>query len=199
MIRLGMFGGTFDPVHYGHLKPLEAARLELGLERILMLPNPNPPHKEHRQLTPYSHRKQMLKLALTEFPHFELADYEESAIGKAYTTDTVKRIIADLPDNEYELWLIIGADSLLEMHLWRDPEEILRDASVAVLPRPGVDLNQARAEFRTKVRILNSPLWDISATQIREDLSKGTISSSLMPSAVLEYIRTNNLYRRISK
>lgn len=194
MIRLGMFGGTFDPVHYGHLKPLEAARQALELERILMLPNPRPPHKQHLVLTPYEHRKQMLRLALDEFPHLVIADYEESAVGAAYTTDTVRRIIADLPDEEHELWLIIGADSLLEMHLWRDPEAIFKDTRIAVLPRPGADLAQARPEYRSRVRILDTPLVEISATQIRESIKLGADSSGLLPESVLGYIREHDLY-----
>ncbi|MBU0692833.1 nicotinate (nicotinamide) nucleotide adenylyltransferase [bacterium] len=194
MIRLGMFGGTFDPVHYGHLKPLEAARRELELDRILMLPNPQPPHKEHLVLTPYAHRKKMLQLALAEFPRLECADFEESAVGPAYTSDTVRRIIAILPPKERELWLIIGADSLLEMPLWHDPEAIFRDTKIAVLPRPGVNLEDARPDYKARVRILNTPLVDISATQIRESIKGGAVSSRLLPRSVLEYIRTNKLY-----
>ncbi len=199
MIRLGMFGGTFDPVHYGHLKPIDAARRELNLDRVLMLPNPYPPHKENRELTPYSHRKEMLRLALAEFPKLELADFEESAVGVAYTTDTVRRIIASLPAEERELWLIIGADSLLDMHLWRDPEAIFRDTKVAVLPRPGVDLEKAAPEYRSRVTTLNTPLVDISATQIRNEFRNDSAPTKLIPSSVMGYIRSNRLYTGIKK
>src|SRR5512143_988620 len=115
MIRLGLFGGTFDPVHYGHLRTVSGAREELGLPRVLLLPTPLPPHTLAEPLTDYAHRKEMLRLAIREFPGLELADYEERAAGPAYTTDTVRRVMASLPEEPHELWLIIGADSLIEL------------------------------------------------------------------------------------
>jgi nicotinate-nucleotide adenylyltransferase len=195
MIRLGLFGGTFDPVHYGHLRPVEAARVELNLDRVLMMPNPNPPHKSHVLMTPYEHRKQMLRLALEEFPRLELADVEEQADGPAYTTDTVRRVIAGLADENYELWLIIGADSLVELPLWKHPEDLFRDAKVAVLPRPGVDLTEAKPEYRDRVRELKTPLIDISATEIREQLGRKAIQTDLIPAPVVRYIQEHGLYR----
>ena len=194
MIRLGLFGGTFDPVHYGHLNPLETARKELNLDQLLLLPNPRPPHKQHLPLTPYVHRRQMLEIALSEFPEFEIADYEETAVGVAYTSDTVRRIVSCLPENTYEVWLIIGADSLVELPLWHNPEEIFELAKIAVLPRPGVDLNQSRPEYRSRVYELHSPLLDISATQIRDLLQAGETPDNLLPVNVIKYIRENGLY-----
>jgi nicotinate-nucleotide adenylyltransferase len=194
MIRLGLFGGTFDPVHYGHLRPVEAARVELELESILILPNPLPPHKQDEPLTPYAHRKAMLRLALTEFPALQLADFEEQAIGPAYTTDTLQRVIASLPPGERELWLIIGADSFVEFPRWRDPEAILRQTRIAVLPRPGVDLDNVPRAYRERVRILNTPLFPISATDIRTRLKSGKPTADLLPPAVMNYIRQHRLY-----
>jgi nicotinate-nucleotide adenylyltransferase len=194
MMRLGLFGGTFDPVHYGHLRTVEAARRELALDEVLLLPNPQPPHKQHVELTPYEHRKQMLRLALREFPGLKLADYEESALGPAYTTDTVRRVIADLPANNHELWLLIGADSLLELPLWKDPEALFRDAKVAVLPRPGVKLEDAKPEFLRRVRVLRTPLIDVSATEIRGGIRAGLKSIDMLPPAVLDYCREYDLY-----
>jgi nicotinate-nucleotide adenylyltransferase len=194
VIRLGLFGGTFDPVHYGHLKPLESARLELNLDQSLLLPNPHPPHKQHLDIAPYLHRKHMLELALNEFPEFEIADYEEEVVGTAYTSDTVRRIVTCLPKDTYEIWLIIGADSLIEFPSWRNPEEIFSLAKIAVLPRPGVDLDQAPPLYRSRVRELHAPLLDISATRIRELLQAGETPSDLLPIAVIDYIRANGLY-----
>jgi nicotinate-nucleotide adenylyltransferase len=194
VIRLGLFGGTFDPVHYGHLRPLESARQELKLDQLLLLPNPRPPHKQHLEIAPYEHRKRMLEIALSEFPDFEIADYEEEAVGTAYTSDTVRRIVACLPKSVYEIWLIIGADSLVEFSSWRNPEEIFALAKIAVLPRPGVDLNQALPEYRSRVHELHSPLENISATHIREKLQAGETPSDMLPRAVIYYIRENGLY-----
>ena len=194
MIRLGLFGGTFDPVHYGHLRPVEAARLELGLESVWILPNPFPPHKQHEPLTPYRHRKAMLLLALTEFPALKIADFEEQSVGPAYTTDTVQRVIASLPPVDRELWLIIGADSFAEFPHWRDPEAILQQTRIAVLPRPGVDLNSASQAYRERVRILKTPLLLVSATDIRTRLRRGNPVFDLLAPSVIEYIRQHHLY-----
>jgi len=193
--RFGLFGGTFDPVHYGHLRPVEAARVALNLEHVLILPNPRPPHKRHQSLTPYRHRKNMLKLALAEFPHLKMADYEERAIGPAYTTDTVKRVLEDLPDVPRELWLIIGADSLVELPQWRDPEDLFRHARVAVLPRPGVIIDEADPTYRRRVTELATPLVDISATDLRSRLSIDERPTDLLPESVIDYIVRHDLYR----
>ena len=194
MMRLGLFGGTFDPVHYGHLRTVSSARQELGLPRVLMLPNPHPPHKLREPLTDFRHRKEMLRLAVDEFRDLEMADYEEQAIGPAYTTDTVRRVIASLPDGPRELWLIIGADSLIELPLWKDPEALFRDTRVAVLPRPGFDLQKVAPQFRSRVRILETPFIDISATEIRRRLQTGEPVNGLLPPQVILYIRSHGLY-----
>jgi nicotinate-nucleotide adenylyltransferase len=199
MIRLGLFGGTFDPVHYGHLRPVEAARIELGLEHVLMLPNPQPPHKNGERLAPYVHRKEMLRLALSEFPALTIADYEEQAVGPAYTTDTVKRVIASLPAGEHELWLIVGADSIVELPRWKDPEALFRDTRVAVLPRPGVDLSCVSEVYLTRIRLLKTPFISISATDIRRKLRAGESVADCVAPTVLNYIRQHGLYGTASE
>lgn len=197
MIRLGLFGGTFDPVHYGHLRTIDSARIELSLPRVLILPNPQPPHKFSEPLTPYGHRKEMLRLALREFPALEMADFEEQSIGPAYTTDTVQRVMATLPaGDERELWLIVGMDSLIELPRWKDPEALFRCTHVAVLPRPGCDIGKVIPEYLARVRVLSTPLLDISATDIRERLQRGDSIQGLLPPSVLEYVRAHRLYRR---
>ncbi|MFZ5432581.1 MAG: nicotinate-nucleotide adenylyltransferase [Calditrichota bacterium] len=194
MIRLGLFGGTFDPIHYGHLRAIDAARIELVLDRVLILPNPLPPHKLNTPLTPYVHRREMVRLALHEFPGLELADYEEQAIGPAYTTDTVKRVIASLPNIDYELWLIVGMDSLIELPHWKDPEALFRDVRVAVLPRPGFDQEEVQSNYLSRVRILKTPLLDISAREIRHQLKGGVSVDNWLPPEVRNYILKHKLY-----
>lgn len=199
MIRLGLFGGTFDPVHYGHLRPVEAARLELDLPRVLMLPNPQPPHKQSEPLAPYGHRKEMLRLALTEFPALELADFEERAVGPAYTTDTVQRVIASLPPGDRELWLIVGMDALIELPYWRHPEDIFRDACVAVLPRPGFRAQDVLPAYLNRAWLLKTPLLDLSATDVRARLRCGEDVSPWLPPSVLDYIRRHRLYESVRR
>ncbi|MBU0508229.1 nicotinate-nucleotide adenylyltransferase [bacterium] len=194
MTRLGLFGGTFDPVHYGHLRAADAARRELELDRILVLPNPLPPHKMAEPLTPYVHRKEMLRRALVEFTGLELAEFEEQTVGPAYTTDTVRRVIASLPREQREIWLIVGMDSLIELPHWKDPEALFRDVQVAGLPRPGFDVQNVRPDYLRRVRILYTPLLDISAREIRSRIRDGHSVDDWLPASVLAYIRTNRLY-----
>ncbi len=195
MTRLGLFGGTFDPVHNGHLRAIDGARRELALDRVILLPNPQPPHKLRDPLTPYVHRKEMLRLALADFPALELGDFEEQSAGPAYTTDTVRRVIRVFPAAAYELWLIVGLDSLIELPRWKDPEDLFRHARVAVLPRPGFALDAVRPEYLARVRLLQTPLLDISATEIRRCIIRGQSVADLVPPAVAAYIREHGLYR----
>jgi nicotinate-nucleotide adenylyltransferase len=194
MTRLGLFGGTFDPVHNGHLRAVDGARRELKLDRVLLLPNPQPPHKLGEELTPYLHRKEMLRLALADYPKLEIGDFEEQTEGPAYTTDTVRRIVRNFPADFYELWLILGMDSLIELPRWKDPEELFRYARVAVLPRPGFAPDAIRPDYITRVKILQTPLVDVSATEIRRRLKCGQSTGELLPPAVAAYIRDHGLY-----
>lgn len=195
MSRLGLFGGTFDPVHYGHLRTVEAARLELSLPEVWILPNPSPPHKLHMPLTAYSHRKEMLRLALCEFPALKLSDTEERASSPAYTTETIRRVVTELPPGNHEIWLIIGADSLIELPRWKNPEDLFAHARVAVLRRPGVDLRQAPQEYVNRVKLLETPLVPISATEIRVALKEGRDTSAWLPDSVRNYISLHRLYQ----
>lgn len=195
MMRLGLFGGTFDPVHYGHLRTVEAARLELELNEVWMLPNPHPPHKLHSPLTPYVHRKAMLSIALEEFPHLKLSDTEERVQGPAYTTETIRRVVAELPQKEHDLWLIVGADSLVDLPKWKNPEDLFTHARVAVLRRPGVDLSSAPPQYVDRVRLLHTPLIPISATDLRTAIRTGRDTSEWLPVRVRNYIDLHGLYR----
>ena len=136
----------------------------------------------------------MLRLALNEFPHLTIADFEEHAAGPAYTSDTVRRVIASLGPGERELWLIIGADSLAELPHWKDPEALFRDVRVAAMPRPGVDLAAVPPGFLARVRLLTTPLLAVSATDVRRRLKRGDSLTGLLPTAVIEYIRRHALY-----
>lgn len=195
MMRLGLFGGTFDPVHYGHLRTVEAARIELDLPEVWMLPNPHPPHKLHLPMTPYVHRKEMLRLALQEFPALKLSDTEERVKGPAYTTDTIRRVVTELPPGEKELWLIVGADSLVDLPKWRNPEDLFEHASVAVLRRPGVELAAAPPQYINRVRLLETPLVPISATEIRDAIRTGLPTDQWLPDSVRNYIAHHKLYQ----
>jgi nicotinate-nucleotide adenylyltransferase len=193
-VKLGLFGGTFDPIHNGHLLTLKAAACELSLSRILIIPNPFPPHKPSQHLTRYIHRREMVRLALENIPEFELATIEEESEGPAYTIDTVRKVRSRLAVTPGDCWLILGADSLLELENWKDPDELYRDCRIAVLPRPGWDIQRAPERFLKHTRILQTPEIAISASDIRARVAAGELISHLVPLGVETYIREHNLY-----
>lgn len=195
-MKLGLFGGSFDPIHNGHLLTLKAAACELSLDRVLLIPNPFPPHKPAQCLTPYIHRREMVRLAIENFPQFELTTIEEESEGPAYTTDTVRRVLESRAISREDCWLIIGADSLLELESWKNPEALYRDCQVAVLPRPGWDFSRTPERFLSRTHILKTPEIAISASEIRARIAAGEPIGHLVPAAVEIYIQSHNLYRQ---
>lgn len=195
-MKLGLFGGSFDPIHNGHLLTLEAAARELFLDRVLLIPNPFPPHKPTQYLTSYIHRREMVRLAIEDFPQFELTTIEEEREGPAYTTDTVRSVLKSKGISREDCWLIIGADSLLELETWKDPEALYRDCQVAVLPRPGWDFNRTPERFLSRTHILKTPEIAISASEIRARVAAGEPIGHLVPVAVANYIQSHNLYHQ---
>jgi len=194
-VKLGLFGGSFDPIHTGHLRTLQAAARELSLERILVIPNPFPPHKSAEHLCAYRHRREMVRLALQDYSNMEMATMEEESEGPAYTIDTVRKVRSKLAVSREECWLILGADALLELESWKEPENLLRDCQVAVLPRPGFDIHRAPERFLKHARVLHTPEMAISSTDIRRLVAAGQPISELVPSAVEAYIQSHHLYR----
>lgn len=193
-MKLGLFGGSFDPIHNGHLLTLKAAARELVLTRVLIVPNPFPPHKSARDLTPYLHRREMVRLALQGYSEFELATIEEGSEGPAYTIDTVRRLRKLMSIPAEDCWLIIGADPLLELETWKDPDALCRECQIAVLPRPGWDHNHAPKKFLKFARILKTPVVAISSSEIRAMVKAGKPIGRFVPAAVETYIHSHNLY-----
>lgn len=194
-MRLGIFGGTFDPVHLGHLIIAETACTELRLESVLFVPAPNPPHKNNEQLTPVSHRVAMLQLALADNPRFTLSTIELERPGPSYTVDTL-RTLKTLPEyREAEFHLIIGADSLLDLHKWRAPEAIVQLAELAVYPR-SKDAPVLAAESVIKsYHLLGGCLLGISSSDVRHKIKNNSSIRYLVPDAVREYIQARGLYK----
>jgi nicotinate-nucleotide adenylyltransferase len=193
-VTVGLFGGSFDPIHHGHLRTLEAAARELSLERILVIPNPHPPHKPAEHLSPYVHRREMVRIALRDHPQMELTTIEEESGNVAYTIDTVRKVRGRLEISMEDCWLILGADSLLELESWREPDKLSQDCQLAVLPRPGFDIHQASQRFLAHARILHTPLIAVSSTDIRARVAAGEPIGEFVPPAVEAYIQTHHLY-----
>lgn len=198
-MRIGLYGGTFDPVHLGHLIVAEQARCELGLQRVFFVLTPNPPHKSAMAISPALQRLRLLELALTGHPQFEVSTVELERGGVSYTVDTLRHFRAQPAFAEAEIFLIIGADSLLELKNWREPEAIISMARLAVYSRPGLDWQQAAPQILQVAHRLGGPQLDISATDIRQRCSRGESIRYLVPEPVRNYILENNLYQKIPK
>jgi nicotinate-nucleotide adenylyltransferase len=195
--RYGIFGGTFDPIHHGHLIAAQVALEILNLDRILFLPSANPPHKESNAVTPFQLREQMVQLAIQDNPQFLVSDLEARRGGLSYTISTITELRKVYPLEEYDLWLMIGADNLVEFNNWKEPEKILQEIPVVVLARPGYELSSAPPIFRQKARWVQIPLIDISSTGIRQRIAKQLPIRYLVPENVENFIYRHKLYQYI--
>ena len=196
--RLGILGGSFDPVHMAHLIIAESVREALDLDLVLFLPASHQPLKEGRPVTPIEHRVAMVELAIANNPHFALSRVDGDRPGPSYTVDTL-RILAD-QWGAPQMWFIVGSDSLVTFPRWRDPEGILAQARLAVVLRPGVAFDPAFPGFDipqldTSIDWIDAPHVDISSTDLRRRLSEGRSVRYRVPEAVWEYIAEHGLYR----
>jgi nicotinate-nucleotide adenylyltransferase len=195
-MRVGLYGGTFDPVHLGHLIVAEQARAELELERVFFVLTPNPPHKSAASITPAAHRLEMLNMALADHPHFETSTVELEKPGVSFTVDTLRHFRSTAGFAQAELFLIIGADGFLELKNWREPQAIISMARLAVYPRAGVDVQNAPPEFLHAAHILNGPQVEISASDLRWRCARGLSIRYFVPERVRNYISRNQLYQK---
>ena len=200
-MRVGVLGGTFDPVHLGHLIVAEEARLQLGLEKVIFMTAGQPWLKEEQPLTPAGQRLEMVRLATAPNPHFDPARHEVDRTGPTYTVDTLESLNRELgPD--VTIYFILGLDALEQFHRWKDPERILALCHLAAVRRPGW-LDFEMGEFLRrypqsagKVELLSIPLVDISGTELRRRAAAGESLRYQVPDAVAVYIRRHQLYHR---
>jgi nicotinate-nucleotide adenylyltransferase len=192
-VRIGLFGGTFDPVHLGHLRAAETAREALALELVAFLPSAVPPHRAG-PLSSAQDRLAMTRLATDGHPCFEAWDTELRRPGLSYTVDTVAGLVAGRPDDSFVL--LVGADTWPEMPQWREPARLFALVEVAVAERPGVPAAALEPPFpgARPVRRITGPSLPISATAVRERVRRGLSVRYLVPDAVAEYIATRRLY-----
>lgn len=194
---VGILGGTFDPVHHGHLVIAEEAREALGLERVLLVPAASPPHKPGRPVTDAVHRLAMAELAVAGNPAFSVGRLELDRGGTSYTVDTLEALLAD---GLVDPWFILSAEALAEFPAWREPGRILDLARLAVVPRGGSDplgpdWFAARYPGRgDRVRFLAGPLLPISGSVVRRRAAAGRSVRYLVPDAVAAYIAQHSLY-----
>ena len=199
MARIGIFGGSFDPPHIGHIRAAQAVADALRLEKLLLVPAAQPPHKRLSSAAPASHqRMQMLQLATDHDSRMEASDLELNRGGTSYTIDTVQQVRAMHPDAE--LFLLMGSDMFLSFRAWKDPDKILEEATLAVFYRGGREEKQAvercKAEMESaghRVVLVENPVREISSTQLRRLLAFQCFDEFL-PQGVGEYILRHGLY-----
>ncbi|ASK27199.1 nicotinate-nucleotide adenylyltransferase [Neisseria chenwenguii] len=203
MNNIGLFGGTFDPPHNGHLHIARAFADETGLDAVVFLPAGDPYHKTQSTRTPARHRFAMTELATADEPRFALSDCDMVREGATYTFDTVQIFRQQFP--QAQLWWLLGSDSLMKLHTWKKWQTLVRQTNIAVAMREGGSLSQAPRELHGwlgealqngSVKILQTPQIDISSTQIRRQIRNGSLSDGLVPQAVERYIRNHGLYRQ---
>lgn len=192
-MRIGILGGSFDPIHNGHLALARESEKQFKLDKILFLPALLPPHKkEDPALTPAPLRARMVELAILGEPKWELCTLELQRPGVSYTVDTLRELRQISPPAE-KFFFIAGADSLQELSQWKDPGEILRLSEWIVAPRPFFELPE---KLPARFHLLKIPPMAISASGLREKIEKGEDVSKWIPEKVRDYMRRMNIYRR---
>ena len=188
-MKIGIYGGSFNPVHNGHLKVAEWILEKVKLDKIIWVPLYKPYHKEIFELEEPEHRYNMLKLALEEKNEYEISTVEIEDKIISYTLDTLLKIKKIYPNDE--LYEIIGGDSAETFHQWKDYEKILENSKVLVYSRRGY-----KVKISHNMELIDAPYLDISSTIIRDRIEDGKSISDLVPEKVEEYIYKNNLYRK---
>ena len=195
---VGVMGGTFDPIHFGHLAAGEEARVRLGLARVVFVPNGQPPHKAGYAVTDAEHRYNMVVLATASNPHFEVSRVEIDRSGPSYAVDTVRSLARQFAEGT-TVHFITGADAILELLTWRDPEQLARFCEFVAVARPGHNLDDIRQalgeELSRQVHYLDIPGIATSSRELRKRAAEGLSLRYLTPDPVARYVLSHRLYR----
>lgn len=215
-MRWGLLGGTFDPIHFGHLRGAEEMLEIFNLNRIIFVPSSRPPHKLEGEITSFSHREQMIRLAIEDNVNFSFSEVEKLRSGKSYSVETVEYILNKYME-DLELYFIVGQDAFQAVTTWKDWERLLLLCNFAVMTRPGYDdmrLNQILPkEFAEKfiydqkldgfkgptghtIYFRHTTFLDISSSRMREMVGEDKSIKYLTPDKVIKYIKKNSLYKK---
>lgn len=202
-MRVGIFGGTFDPIHLGHLILAEQCRQQARLDQVLIIPAALPPHKREQAVSSFAQRVEMVTLAIAGNPAFRVDELEKDRVGPSYTVDTLAQLRQARPGDD--LFFLLGSDSLRDFPTWYQPQRILELAELLVVERPDfpaispADLRAAlglEASFELRYQIVRSPLIELSSRDLRQYLAEGRSVRYMIPRAVEAYIDDKGLYRK---
>lgn len=199
--KVGIFGGTFDPIHSAHLILAEHAWEQFQLDTVLLMPCAVPPHKEERKITPALHRSRMIQLAIEDNNHLKLSNFELERTGKTYTADTIQMLNKEHPECEY--FFILGADSLFDIEKWYHPKQILEQIQIIAAVRGGMEREDLQKQIvylqerypSSQITLLDTPHIEISSTMIRENVRQGKTIKYYVPKDVEKYIYQQKLYQ----
>lgn len=198
--RIAIMGGTFDPIHYGHLVTAEAVAYEYNIDKVIFIPSGNPPHKD-REISGREHRYLMTQLATLNNFDFLVSRLEIERIGKTYTIDTIKELRKNYAPNA-EIYFITGADAIHEILTWKDAEELLQLCSFVAATRPGYDaaalrdiIDDIKIQYQSRIHFLATPSLDISSSDVRERVALDKPIRYMVPHEVEYYIRKFGLYK----
>lgn len=200
MQRIGVIGGTFDPIHYGHLAAAEEARVRVNLEKVLFAVAGLPPHKLDEEVTPVEHRLAMVQLGIFSNPDFELSRVDVDRSGPSYTVDTIS-ILQEQWGQGTEMFFILGIDSLVEVPTWHQPERLIQLCHLVAVARPGFEVDMRQLEdsvpgISSRVEIIGMPEVDISSSDLQRRVREGLPIRYQVPEDVERYIREHRLYQR---
>jgi len=196
-MRICLFGGTFDPPHIGHLLIAQTVYEAENFDKILFIPAYNPPHKKF--FSPIKNRLEMLKIAISGNPNFEISDLEIKRKGVSYTVDTILSLKENINKEKDKLFYLIGSDSLLELQNWKNPKKVLKECQVIVAIRPGFRPSDIPSWILHQIRFANIPRFEISSSNIRGRWIKNKTIRYMVTQSVWEYIENNDLYNQADR
>lgn len=197
MRKIGLFGGSFNPIHKGHVKLAVSIKEKLSLDKVIFIPSGEAPHKSSEEYADSSDRYEMCRLAVSDYPFFEVSDYEITKEGKSYSVYTVRHFKELYPDDE--LYLMVGSDMLLYFDKWYEYKEILKNVTLAAVSREGTDFEELE-EYAEKLRkygdiiVVNNEVFPVSSTQLRKMIKNNEDTSCYLDEKVVKYIILKKLY-----
>lgn len=199
-MKIGIMGGTFDPIHNGHLALARCALTQFHLDKVWFLPNGRPPHKLGQDADMrLAHRLKMIELAISGEPDFELCTYEAKRKDVSYSYDTMETFRKYWP--EHTFYFIVGADSVLTLEQWKHPERLAKTCTFLAACRDDVDNEKMDLEikrlerlYQTKILMLKMPVFPVSSSEIRQELASGSLEHGRLPECVWNYIKEKHLY-----